>query len=142
TYCSFAEFLAEAISDCALVADDHTVEVTHELDDAACDEYGNYLLLVRFVPAELLRPSRRYELQCSSGPAIFHLVVATEAGPGVAAPPTVVIAADARHVQGDESCCGDDQLELELADPEPAFLREGGMIEVAYDDGAVYGISA
>jgi hypothetical protein len=116
--------LDEELGSCSLVAPGHAVAVSLE-----CGEES----IFRFVPEELLLPGRTYTLECAMG-WFEPSRVTTRADTAPSSPPEVVAVASAVHLQDDETCCAWEYVQLELAAEEPAFLREGGLIEVRRDD--------
>jgi hypothetical protein len=116
---------SEEFGSCSLVAPGHAVAVSLE-----CDETP----LLHFVPEEPLLPGRTYALECATG-WVEPSRVTTRADTAPSSPPEEVVVTSAVHVQQDETCCGWEYVRLELADEEPAFLREGGRIEVRGDGG-------
>jgi hypothetical protein len=132
--------------DCSLRAHDHDVPVTLELDgDDLCatpEPYG-VESIVTFVPAEPLRPGRKYALTCENRePEAESWTFTTRENDDPAAPPEEVVIASAVHTQGDDDgCCGGgDLLELTFADYQAAYLAEGGRIDILYPDGQIFPI--
>lgn len=116
---------------CSLVAPDHEVSVALDNDDCAAE-------ILFFVPDEELLPGRKYALICAEKGIHAIAWIETRASSEPAAPPEEVEVVTARYLQGDESCCGSDHVEVELADEFPAFLLEEGFIEVIDEHGGLH----
>lgn len=132
------------LSDCSIRAHDHEVAVAIELRDDSCGTFGPYgaHVLLTFVPAEPLRPGRRYTLDCQGAEEPWIFTTREDDDP--AAPPEQVVVASAVHTQEDEDgCCGGgDRLELKFAGHPAAYVAEGGRIEAVYPDGRIFAIIA
>lgn len=111
-------------------------ELCAEDSDAAVDDSRLYYVR-RFVPSAPLIPGRAYEIDCSDGAVgTFHVRDTDEP----AARPTALELVDTYYRRNDDQgCCGGlgDVIELEFADMDPTFLRQGGYIEAVYPSGQV-----
>ncbi|MFY0535839.1 hypothetical protein [Nannocystis pusilla] len=143
-----------APSGCRLERGDDVIPVAVELDGAGhCNVDDTFVggdnypdVIVRYVPARSMIPNRTYVLECdASGPEandgqLQNTVVRSRLDPAPAAASDSLDDIELEYKRGDDGCCSTgDYLELQL-DHEQTWLRQGGYVEVLYDDGQVFAL--
>ncbi|PCC72006.1 hypothetical protein SAMN02745121_08264 [Nannocystis exedens] len=144
----------EVPSGCRLERGDDVIPVAVEVDGADhCDVEPSYVsdgnypdAIVRYVPERPMIPNRAYVLACdANGPQANdeqgeYTVVRSRLDPAPAAAPGALDDIELEFKRGDDGCCATGSyLELRL-DHEQPWLREGGYVEVLYDDGQVFAV--
>ncbi len=138
--CELVRFLGAAEEDQELSA--VTVELVGGESCGLADEdlagsIQHHKYIRRFTPQVPLLTGETYHARCD-GHILYSFAVRNDPAPASAprlADPTV-------HPVDGDSCCGyGDGLELRVAEPEAAFIEEGGYIELAYSNGQRFAVN-